>query len=99
MDGFAPGLEAVLLPRAGKFANCTLEICPVSDSLYGYLPSKSVNLILVAIFALSCVAHLVQGLKNRCWTFLVCFGIGTATEAIGYVGRIMMRKNPWSKGR
>lgn len=75
--------EAFLLRRAGQYAHCTLDTCPVSDSLYGYLPSKPVNMILVAIFALSCLVHLIQGVKNRCWTFLVCFGIGTAAEAVG----------------
>ncbi|KAE9380228.1 RTA1-domain-containing protein [Stipitochalara longipes BDJ] len=90
--------EDFLPRRAGQYANCTLDTCPVSESLYGYLPSNPVNLIFVALFATSCLLHVIQGLKNRCWTFLFCFGIGTATEAIGYVGRLMMRKDPWSKG-
>lgn len=75
--------EATLLPRAGQYEHCTLDTCPVSDSLYGYLPSKAVNMIFVAIFATSCLAHLTQGIINKSWTFMIAFGIGTATEALG----------------
>ena len=75
--------EALLLRRAGQYADCTLATCPISESLYGYLPSNPVNLIFVALCALSCLVHVIQGFKNRCWTFMVGFGIGTATETVG----------------
>jgi hypothetical protein len=75
--------KAFLLLRAGQYEHCTLATCPVSDSLYGYLPSKAINMIFVALFATSCLAHILQGVMNRSWTFVIAFGIGTVTEALG----------------
>jgi hypothetical protein len=76
-------LAALLEPRAGKYASCRLDTCPVSTSVYGYLPNKPINIIFVALFTLSFLAHLFQGLKTRSWTFVIAFGIGTFAEAAG----------------
>jgi hypothetical protein len=76
-------LAAFVEPRAGKYASCTLETCAVSTSVYGYLPNKPLNIIFVALFVLSLVAHLSQGIKSRSWTFVIAFGIGTFAEAAG----------------
>lgn len=72
-----------LLPRVGKFGNCTLDTCPVSDSVYGYLPSKPATLAFIALFALSFIAHLIQGIRSKSWTFLVALGVGTSSETVG----------------
>ncbi|KAF8862242.1 RTA1-domain-containing protein [Acephala macrosclerotiorum] len=88
----------VLLSRAVHNAkNCTKDTCSVKDSVYGYYPSKPVNIILVAIFAISMFAHFYQGIRSKSWTFLVALGIGTLGEAVGYVGRILLRSDPFSK--
>lgn len=73
----------VLELRAGKYASCTLDTCPLSDSVYGYLPNLPVSAIFVAIFVLSLTAHLFQRLKSKSWTFVLAFGIGTFAEAAG----------------
>lgn len=72
-----------LSPRAANFANCTLSTCPVSDSVYGYLPTKAGTLIFIALFAISFIVHMVQGIKSKSWTFLVALGVGTLSEAVG----------------
>jgi hypothetical protein len=72
-----------LLPRENKFGDCTLSTCPVSDSVYGYLPSKPATILFVTFFAISFIAHLVQGVRSKSWTFLIALGIGTFGEAVG----------------
>jgi hypothetical protein len=64
-------------------AGCTLETCPVSESVYGYLPSKPLNIVFLAIFALSLIVHVFQGIRHRSLTFLVALALGTFTEAVG----------------
>ena len=77
-------LAPVLLPRAThKYGNCTVDTCPVSDSIYGYYPSKPVNLILATLFGISLLLHIWQGVKWRSWTFLIAQGVGTLLETAG----------------
>ncbi|RDW58671.1 hypothetical protein BP6252_13147 [Coleophoma cylindrospora] len=93
---------AIVLPRVRDAAHpgegCTIETCPVSLSVYGYLPSKAVNLAFLAIFALSFVAHVFQGIRCKAWGFVVALGIGTLLEVVGYLGRVQMHKDPFKRG-
>ncbi|OCL03125.1 RTA1-domain-containing protein [Glonium stellatum] len=83
-----------LLPRApGKYANCTMETCPIKFSIYGYNPSKPANIAFCAIFGLSLIAHIIQGIRWKSWSFLIVMSIGIFGEAVGYVGRILMHNN------
>jgi hypothetical protein len=74
---------AGVVPRAG--GNCTVDTCPISESTYGYYPSKPANMAFLAIFIISLIAHIIQGIKWKSWTFLVALGIGTLMEAVGMV--------------
>lgn len=76
-------LLPVLLPRASDYGNCTVDTCPVKDSLYGYAPSKPMNIIFVILFLIAFIAHLWQGIKWKSLTFLIALGVGTVREAIG----------------
>lgn len=73
----------VLTRRAHGNPNCTIETCPVSESVYGYYPSKPVNLLLAVLFGISLVVHGWQGIRWKSWTFLVALGVGTLLELIG----------------
>ncbi|KUJ12280.1 RTA1-domain-containing protein [Mollisia scopiformis] len=91
-------IVSFLLERADNVHHdCTKETCTVKESVYGYYPSKPVNLILVIVFGLSLIAHLYQGARSRAWTFMVALVVGTMTEVIGYIGRLLMRNDPFSK--
>jgi hypothetical protein len=80
--------------------DCTFDICSIDDSYYGYQPSLAANAILLGVFALSCLAFLGEGVLSRRFIgFTIAMVIGTAGEAIGYVGRIMMHNNPWADVR
>ncbi|KUJ16877.1 RTA1-domain-containing protein [Mollisia scopiformis] len=87
-----------LLPRTvANTQNFTKETCSVGESVYGYYPSQPVNVILVAIFAISFIANLFQGIKSRSWTFTIALGVGTSAEAVGYIGRLLLRNDPFNK--
>ncbi|KAH7348935.1 RTA1 like protein-domain-containing protein [Rhexocercosporidium sp. MPI-PUGE-AT-0058] len=78
------------------FMDCTRDTCTVEQSVYGYYPSAAASYIFIAIFGLSAIAHLVQGIMTKSWSFLTVLTIGTVMEAIGYVGRVLLRNDPFS---
>ncbi|KAH8890310.1 RTA1-domain-containing protein, partial [Thozetella sp. PMI_491] len=82
----------------GKNANCTLELCPVSVSILEYQPSIPGNAAIIVLFLISMIVHILQGVKFRAWDFMICMIIGCVDEIIGYIGRIMLNKNPFSFG-
>jgi len=73
----------ILILLARKAPNCTKDTCPVSESIYGYLPSKPLNTIFVVFFAISFGVHIWQGVKSKSWTFMVGLGLGSLLEVIG----------------
>ncbi|KAE9377661.1 RTA1-domain-containing protein [Stipitochalara longipes BDJ] len=94
MEALAIFLEA----RAKHNAKgCTKETCPVEDSVYGYYPSLPINAILTVLFGISLFLHVFQGIKSRSWSFMTALAIGITLEAIGYVGRLLLRSDPFSK--
>lgn len=83
----------------GPYDNCTSvnPDCPVSASRYGYYLNFGSNTFFVALFSLALLAQLFFGLRSRFYQFLVAVGLGTLGETIGYIGRLMLHNNPWSK--
>jgi hypothetical protein len=82
-----------------SYINCTdiSPECPVAATLYGYYPNLGANAFLAAVFALLLIAQLVIGTWKRTWTFMLAVSIGVFGELAGYIGRLIMHKNPWSK--
>ncbi|KAF2489266.1 RTA1-domain-containing protein [Lophium mytilinum] len=73
--------------------DCTKDTCPVSYSVYGYNPSLAANALFCALFSISFLLHVFQGVKWKSWSFLVAMAIGVFGEAVGYGGRIMMHND------
>jgi RTA1 like protein len=78
--------------------NCTTisPACPVSSSIYGYYPSLGANAFFCAFFGVALLANLLLGIRYKTWTFMIALSLGCLTEAIGYVGRILLHSNPFS---
>ena len=70
--------------------------CPVSATIYGYYPSLPANAFFCAFFGLTLLANLILGTRSKTWTFMIALALGSLTECIGYVGRILLHSNPWS---
>lgn len=78
--------------------HCTVEICPIDSSNYNYLPSLAANGIFIALFCVSLVCYLGQGLLSKRFIgFTVAMVCGGILEVLGYAGRIMSHNNPWSQ--
>ena len=71
--------------------------CPVQGSIYGYYPSLSANAFFLAFFAMFTLLNIGLGVRYRTWTFMIALTLGCATEAIGYVGRVLLHSNPFDK--
>lgn len=80
----------------GPDANCTLELCPAEWSIQGYQPSMPANCVFIALFAIALLIHVGEGIKFRVLGFTVMVAIGCLDEIIGYVGRLILYKNPFS---
>ena len=76
--------------------NSVSELCPVTDTLYGYYPNLGANAFFAALFGLLLIAQLVIGTWTRTWTFMFAVGLGIFGEMVGYIGRLIMHQNPWS---
>ncbi|EAQ83263.1 hypothetical protein CHGG_09667 [Chaetomium globosum CBS 148.51] len=80
----------------GPDANCTLALCPVEMSVYGYQPSLVANILFIALYTLSMALHLYLGLRWKHWWFMGCMLVGGANAIAGYVGRVLLHYNPFS---
>ncbi|KAF3770392.1 hypothetical protein M406DRAFT_32933 [Cryphonectria parasitica EP155] len=80
----------------GPNANCTIDLCSPRWSVYGYKPSLSANLALLAIFFAALVAHILLGLRSRTWSFMACMISGCLDEMLGYAARVWMFSDLWN---
>lgn len=80
----------------GPRANCTLDICPVQMSVYGYRPSLAANISFIALYALAALVHTWLGIRWKYWWFTGCILVGAVNAIIGYVGRVMLYYNPFN---
>lgn len=80
----------------GPHANCTLDLCPASASILSYQPSVPANAFFAAIFLVALIAHLIQGIRARTWGFAASLVLGCIFEIVGYIGRLMLHKNPFN---
>lgn len=81
---------------AGHNANCTVSVCPVDLSVYGYRPSLPFTSALIGLYAIAVVIQLALGLRYKSWGFMSAMILGCLDEILGYVGRIILYQNPWN---
>ncbi len=80
----------------GPNANCTLDLCSIQESVFEYSPSLAANSIFLVLFVLSGFIHLYQGIRSKEWFYMTAAILGCITEVVGYVGRILLHKDPFS---
>ena len=76
---------------------CILALCDLTLAHFDYLPSLGGNALYATIFGACFFTQLVLGIKYRTWGFMAATTIGMLTEIIGYVARLMMNSNPFTK--
>ncbi|RVD83188.1 uncharacterized protein DFL_007587 [Arthrobotrys flagrans] len=81
--------------RPNNTGLCTINTCPVSDSVYGYAPKLAPNVVLLVLFVLSTIGFIVVGIWKKTWGFFVAMSLGGLLEVIGYVGRVGGSSDPF----
>lgn len=81
----------------GKDSNCSLPICPVEISVYGYRPSIPASATLIALYGVCLFVQIFLGWRYKTWTFLAAMALGCIDEMLGYVGRILLYQNPFKQ--
>ena len=69
--------------------------CPADGSSLGYAPNLAASIIFMGVFGVSLIGHLVLGWKYKTWTFMIAMLLGSSSEVVGYLGRILMHNNPY----
>lgn len=74
------------------------DLYPIEATLYGYYPMLWVSALFAAIFAIDLIVSLGLGIYSRLWSwsFRAWLTCGLIWELVGYIGRLMMRNDPWS---
>ncbi|PIG83675.1 RTA1 domain protein [Aspergillus arachidicola] len=83
-----------------SYQTCTevTPLCPVEATTYGYYPNYGGNIFFTIFYGLCGVFQLGFGIYFRSWTLMVALVVGTLLEMAGYIGRVLMNKNPWDGG-
>lgn len=69
--------------------------CPADGSPLGYAPNMAASVAFMGIFSLSLFGHTFLGCKYRTWSFMTAMLLGSSSEVVGYLGRILMHNNPY----
>lgn len=77
--------------------DCTVDTCPISDSVYSYRPSLAANACFLTFFAITGLAHIVQGILTKKRAFWISVALGCIGEIVGYAGRIISHFDPFSQ--
>ncbi|KAK5942325.1 hypothetical protein PMZ80_004888 [Knufia obscura] len=77
-------------------ANCTLSVCPLDQSIYGYRPTLPGSAVLIALYGICAIIQLAMGIRYKTWGFMTVMFLGCLDEILGYVARIMYNQNPWN---
>ena len=78
-------------------ANCTVSVCPIELSVYGYRPTLPGSIALIALYGLCALVQVALGWRYKTWGFMVAMFLGCLDEMLGYAGRIMMYNDPWGQ--
>ena len=80
----------------GPKGNCTLEVCPLELSVYGYRPSLAANITFICLYSLAAGIHTYLGIRWRSWWFMGCMIVGCVNAMLGYAARVAMYYNPFN---
>ncbi|KAF8916463.1 RTA1 like protein-domain-containing protein [Mucidula mucida] len=65
-----------------------------ADSIYNYVPSRTVAIIFVVLFAVSTTAHVGQAIFHRLWWAFPTICLAGAMEILGWSGRLWSSYSP-----
>lgn len=57
-------------------ADCNMDICPLSRSIFRYQPSLAMAIVPLALFGLLTIGHAISGWRYRTWGYTIAILIG-----------------------
>ncbi|KAF8990763.1 RTA1 like protein-domain-containing protein [Cyathus striatus] len=83
--------NGLLISLASIFADVQQ---PVEESPYHYTPTQYVTLIMIALFAISTIAHTVQAVRYRLWWMFPTACLCDIAEIVGWSARLLSSIKP-----
>lgn len=74
------------------------ELCPVEATLFGDYLNTGASAFYAASYGVLLAAQAYLSWRSKTWTFSAWFAVGCVIEMVGWIGRILLSKNPWSFG-
>ena len=71
--------------------------CRLEDTVYGYYPNVGANVFFTVVFGICAIANVYLGIRYKTWTYMIALSVGCFAEALGYVGRILLKDNPFDE--
>lgn len=71
--------------------------CPVEATVLGYYPNLGANAFLLAGFGVCFLGLLITGIWKKTWGYSAALLAGCILEVAGYIGRLQLHSNPFSK--
>ncbi|KAK1967911.1 RTA1 like protein [Colletotrichum sublineola] len=77
---------------------CTLDTCSVEQwGFVRYRPSIAGNVLFLAIMAVIAIYQVYLGIRHKTRSFMIAICLGLLTEIVGYIARVLMNGNPFSR--
>jgi hypothetical protein len=77
---------------------CTLSTCDITVwGFVKYQPSLAGNLLFLTLLSILAILHLYLGLRYRTPSISTFMLLGFVTEAIGYIGRVLLHYDPFAR--
>jgi len=74
---------------------CNLTTCDLTLAAFDYRASLPGNSLYTAIFGIYLIMNLYLGIRHKTWGYMVAMVVGLVGEIIGYIGRILLWKDPF----
>ncbi|KAF1971727.1 RTA1-domain-containing protein [Bimuria novae-zelandiae CBS 107.79] len=87
--------EASKNKTTAKPFRCTVDTCPLEYAIINYQPNFACNTIYGVCFVILFFAQLFFGIRKKTWTYMSAVCLGIFGEIVGYIGRLMLHKNPF----
>ncbi|KAK9482516.1 RTA1 like protein-domain-containing protein, partial [Lipomyces starkeyi] len=76
---------------------CTLQTCTLAQAHFTYLPNLGGNAFYAAWSGLLVILQILLLIRYRIWGYSAAMFCGLVLEILGYVGRIQMHFNPFTR--
>ena len=81
----------------GSFVPCDFTRCTLDDAWLGYAPDLGGNAFFIGLFGLLLLLQTGLGIRYKTWGFLVGMFGGLTLETLGYIGRVKLHFEPFTR--